>query len=440
MGRRILFSPVGGTDPIKYSNDGSMLHICRHYRPDVVYLYLSHEMMEYHRKDNRYLDAIDRLGAYLEHHFETVLIERDELIEVQQYDFFYKEFREEIRKIENGMSEEDELFINMASGTPAMKSALFVMATLAEWRFQPIQVSTPKKGMNEEHDDRKEYDPELNWELNEDNEKDAPNRCEEVECLNLIKMLKLEAIKKHMVAYDYAAALAVAAEIRQDIPEDAYRMLEIADARAKCNLKKVSRLIKGEDDVYPIKEGDKQKIFEYALVLQMKIDKQEYCDFVRGITPLVVDLLEIILKKECGISLLDCTAESKDKGQRWDIQKLKNFGIWSILDEAYKGKGGFKGGPVYSNHIEKIIANKSSDSELIQKVKDIVAIEGKVRNPAAHEMVSVTEEWIKKETGKTPRQIMAEIAYLIRKSGINAKEEDWKSYEAMNNKIKKKLR
>lgn len=46
MGRKILFSPVGGTDPIKYFKDGLMLHICRHYQPDVVYLYLSHEWIK----------------------------------------------------------------------------------------------------------------------------------------------------------------------------------------------------------------------------------------------------------------------------------------------------------------------------------------------------------------------------------------------------------
>ena len=70
MSKKILFSPVGGTDPIKYSRDGSMLHICRHYKPDIVYLYLSHEMMEYHRRDNRYVDALERLGKYLNHAFE----------------------------------------------------------------------------------------------------------------------------------------------------------------------------------------------------------------------------------------------------------------------------------------------------------------------------------------------------------------------------------
>lgn len=64
MEKKILFSPVGGTDPIKYFRDGSMLHICRHYQPDIVYL--SHEMMEYHRQDNRYVDALKRLGVLSE--------------------------------------------------------------------------------------------------------------------------------------------------------------------------------------------------------------------------------------------------------------------------------------------------------------------------------------------------------------------------------------
>ena len=55
MARKYLFSPIGNTDPIKYLYDGSMIHICRYYQPDVVYLYLSKEMMENHKKDNRYL-------------------------------------------------------------------------------------------------------------------------------------------------------------------------------------------------------------------------------------------------------------------------------------------------------------------------------------------------------------------------------------------------
>lgn len=439
MSKRILFSPVGGTDPIKYLRDGSMLHICRQYCPDVVYLYLSHEMMEYHRKDNRYIDAIERLGTYLNHHFEIIIIERDVLIDVQQYDIFYNDFRKEIGEIEHKMEEGDELLLNMASGTPAMKSALLVLATLAEYRFRPIQVSTPQKKMNVEHDDREDYECALNWELNEDNAADAPNRCTEVECLNLIKMLKIEAIKKHILAYDYAAALAVATEIQQDLSKDAYCMLEIADARAKLNLKKISVLsAKKQYDIYPIKEEYKKKIFEYALVLQMKIDKQEYCDFIRGLTPLVVDLLENILERECGVKVSDCCSIDRNGQRKWDRQKLKQVGILDILDNAYNG--GFKAESVYSGHLEKIIKSKSNDLVLRQKAQDIVRVEQTVRNPAAHTIVSVTAEWIRRETQKTPQEIMSVLKYLLVKAGINAKDTDWKSYDNMNEKIIKYLR
>lgn len=47
MSRTYLFSPIGNTDPVKYFYDGSMLHICRYYKPDVVYLYLSKETSVY---------------------------------------------------------------------------------------------------------------------------------------------------------------------------------------------------------------------------------------------------------------------------------------------------------------------------------------------------------------------------------------------------------
>lgn len=439
MNRKILFSPVGGTDPIKYLRDGSLLHICRHYRPDIVYMYLSHEMLKYHRKDNRYVDALNRLGVYLEHHFKIRLIERDDLIDVQHYDVFYQDFREEIKKIEDKMEPEDELLINMASGTPSMKSALLVMATLAEYRFIPIQVSTPQKKMNVEHDDREEYDTELNWELNEDNTEGAPNRCMEVKCLNLVKLFKIEAIKKHIMAYDYAAALAVATEIKQDLSKDAYCMLQIADARVKLNLREVSILMKNRKyDIYPIKEGNKQKIFEYALVLQMKVKKQEYADFIRGITPLVVDLFSNILKKECGIDIEDCCTYNKDNVMIWERNKLEKCGLMSLLDEEYNGD--FRLGPVYSGHLAKIICHKSNDKVLIQKVNEIALIEKKIRNPAAHEIISVTDEWMQKETGKTIAEIISIIKFLIVKSGINAKDSDWKSYDAMNVQIEYYLR
>lgn len=433
MGKKILFSPIGSTDPIRYCWDGSMLHICRHYLPDIVYLYMSHEMMEIHRKDNRYVDSIERLGGFLGHRFQVRLIERDELINVQEYDVLYQDFKSEIRKIEESMEAGDELLLNMASGTPAMKSALLILATYAEYSYVPIQVDTPRKKSNTEYDDRESYE----WELNEDNEPGAPNRCHETKYLNLLKTIKSDTIKKHVEAYDYHAALAVAEEIKEDIPQDAYTLIQIADARLKLNNGKVSSLAAGAGiNVYPIRDADKQKIFEYALTLQIKLKKEEFADFVRGITPLVADLLGEIMEKECGISLESCCfRKGKDNCLRWDKDKLQTLGLMDLMVEAYGNENPLRDGVVYSHQIGKIICYKTDDAALKEKIDEIIMIERELRNIAAHEIVTVTNQWIMKRTNRTAERIFSIIKYLTRRAGIHAKEEDWISYDKMNHDI-----
>lgn len=56
---KVLFSSVGKTDPMSGFNDnkvfdGSYLHILRNYDIDVIYLYLSKEINDFDKLDNRY--------------------------------------------------------------------------------------------------------------------------------------------------------------------------------------------------------------------------------------------------------------------------------------------------------------------------------------------------------------------------------------------------
>ena len=139
--QKILFSPLGGTDPISNFRDGSMLHICRIYKPDIVILYMSKEMYDYHVKDNRYLYCLDKLSELIDHKFDVKLIERPKLTEVQDFDYFYQEFETLLREIHKEY--EGEILLNISSGTPAMKNALNIMADLMEIRLHPIQVVTP---------------------------------------------------------------------------------------------------------------------------------------------------------------------------------------------------------------------------------------------------------------------------------------------------------
>lgn len=73
-------------------------------------------------------------------------------------------------------------------------------------------------------------------------------------------------------------------------------------------------------------ENEKKVLFEYMLALDLKVKRGEYADFIRAITPLGVDLLEIVLEQSCDI---DITRYYKRNNQRiWDKNRL----VGEILD------------------------------------------------------------------------------------------------------------
>ena len=106
MGKTILFTPVGGTDPISSTNcqDGSMLHICRAYQPDKIIMYMSKEMLEFQEMDDRYQYCIERLGKMQGHDYEIEIVERRELTKVHEFDYFYQDFRNIIQNMYNDMN------------------------------------------------------------------------------------------------------------------------------------------------------------------------------------------------------------------------------------------------------------------------------------------------------------------------------------------------
>ena len=265
MNKTILFSPVGGTDPISITNmqDGSILHICRYYRPDEVILYMSKEILELHKKDNRFEDAINRLAKLQDREIVVHRIERPELNNVQEFDFFYGDFKKLLVQVRESLDESDLLLVNISSGTPAMKSGLLVLITLGEIQCKAIQVSTPVRAMQEH--EHKGFDLDFLWEINPDNE-NGINRCKEVYCPTLSSLQKEEIIKKHLLAYDYPAALSVAEELPEEKTRSYLPLLMLAKARASLDPKAISKYSQNNAEGYfPIWESDKRGIFEYGV-------------------------------------------------------------------------------------------------------------------------------------------------------------------------------
>lgn len=81
--------------------------------------------------------------------------------------------------------------------------------------------------------------------------------------------------------------------------------------------------------------------------------------------------------------------------------------------------------------LEEFVTDQKEKKELIA----LRTIERDVRNLAAHQIVAVTKEWIKRKTGYEPEEIMKMIKNAVEYAGICVRKEDWKSYDTMNDYI-----
>lgn len=443
---KILFSPVGGTDPISEDNgkDGSLLHICRYYQPDKVVLYLSNEMLRKEEKDQRYTKSIGLIADLLGKEIEYEIIRRPKLVKAHEYDFFYEDFRKCIHKLAAELKDPDDtLLINTSSGTPAMKSALIVMQTIVEIKSIAIQVETPTHKMND-HNHADDYDLDDYWKKNPDNTNNE-NRCREISCPNLSVMRDEQIIKKLVNEYYYAPALLMAQSLPMSDTDRYYKLLEMAKERYDLNWKRAQEIERelGQTFFFPGKDQKdryltdaERDIVEYILLLDIKVKRGDYADFLRAITPVLFALYKIILSDACSVNLDDYILLDAKGLQRWNKEKVKETEIGKILSKTFEGH--FNYGPVYSSHLVPLIEALSQDKALTKITNNLYDVEQHVRNPVAHELVRMTDVDVQRRSGRNSAGIMNLIRKLITYTSICGKV-DWKVYDKMNKEIIKAI-
>lgn len=432
----ILFSPVGKTDPITNYHDGSLIHICRKYKPCKVYLYLSQEMLNFHRLDNRYCKCLEWLQEKVHFKCEIVLLERPDLVDVQVFDRFYDEFEQEVQKIQQA-NPDDTILFNVSSGTPAMKSALQFLAAASENMYVPVQVSTPQQGVNREQYVFEQYDLETRWELNEDNIEPFKDRCVESATATLNKRIKLEVIAKHIEACDYQAAWRVAQSIEKLLTAETMALLEGAAKRVVLDIKGAeAAFVKADAPLMPLMSSDRRLVVEYLLWLQIKQQRGDLADFVRGLTPVFVDLFSLALKEKCRIDVSTYCVANKQGVLRLSRSKLQkhNPDLLRSLDGQFGGD--FQDKTELSAHLLVAILKKEcQDEKLVQMAEDLRRVEREARNPVAHDIVSVTEEWLNNRVKCDSHKIMKLLKDFTQRSCSGIPPAIWESYDAMNKAI-----
>ena len=441
---RILFSPVGMTDPISPDrpkdsgtfHEGALLQICRHYHPDLVYIYMSKESVELEEADHRYTKGLALLKESTGIEFDIRTIKRLELVDVHLFDFFLDEYKELLSIIREEYPDA-EILVNVSSGTPAMKSALQILAAATALNIKPMQVSTANRSAN----NPRECNISEEWQHNLDTSPDSPSRVEISSNKNLLFEFNKKLLISLINSYDYHAAKLLSETMSMFLPSGFIDLLNATVMRYDLKTDDAKKLFDscGSSDL--MKNSDTAA--EYFILLELKVRKKEYLDFLRALTPLVLEMLYNMADKSLGVDLTNYTKYPGNK-YFWDNSKLFRSAIDGKFDQLsayHKNPRPIRGGSfpekyVLSWHISNLSENISSDSALIRRTIQIREFEEKVRNIAAHTMTSFSGDEIKTATGWSPEDTIEELhKYIMDYTSIPVDANSTATYDKINKRL-----
>ena len=190
-----LISCIGDTDPIRNRHDGALLHLVRVFRPQKILLIYSERTLS---KETNILLALNSIDGY-----NPMIEKSDEVISDSEV-FIFDKMYEVLNGIISKYSKEDEdLILNLSSGTPQMKSALFTINRLKDINVKAYQVVTPSHSSNEgiKHDNNLDIDYLISTNL--DNRDDFEKRILEDKAEKFQQTLIKRTMKDLLNSFDY---------------------------------------------------------------------------------------------------------------------------------------------------------------------------------------------------------------------------------------------
>lgn len=448
MKENILFSTIGTSDPTRGEHDGPFLHIIRKYKPKKAFIFLTKEMCDNDDKDNRY--EVEAKKIYPE--IEIIKIKEYEMDNPHEFLIFDSKFEYWLDKLSNEYPD-DQILVNISSGTPQMLCSLYNIAAHADRPYKLIQVKSPEKRANQAERVGIEYDLENNLDNSYDNfldEKDGiENRCKEIEPTNVRKKLVEKIIMEQIKVYDYEGASLVANEAKYLINNEAIELIEFLKYRYKLQFDKF------DNNMLPIQTSGVKSIFEYILYLDIKQKRDEIIDFTRGVSPVLTDLFEICLKEVYKVDIRKYCENriKKINGKNISVPFLVKSKLPREVQILYDRRftresnlsGGFRDSELSSTNILPYIeyeASKDDDKTLYNCANLLREFEMKFRNIAAHQITSVSDESIKKEMNISSKKLVDTLKQLFKIAyGRNyGKLIDWNSYDNVNQQIIEKLK
>lgn len=282
-----MTSAVGTTDPISNNHDAALLHIARNYRPDKIVLVYSQEMLVKQDLINKVLLSIEGYNPIIE--IDSTILNNDEVF---LFDKMYEVMGLIVQKYTN---DDDEIILNLSSGTPQIISALFALNRINDYNTQAIQVATPKKGANKEYKDLTDSEIDALIVENQDNSLDFVDRSIKDKSEKFSQALVKRHLRSLIASYDYQAAEAII-----NRKEDTKSLSNIKKIRKKIS--DFSRVFKNQcllSDILSLPLDDSQKkALNYYLMIDVLKEREHIADVLIKAKSLAEFVIEETIKKD----------------------------------------------------------------------------------------------------------------------------------------------
>lgn len=450
---RVLFTPVGDTDPVRGYHDGGMLHILRHYAPvDRVFVFLTKEMEDKETESGCYTKGIQKVASQCKIEFIRSGITEPHIYE--RLTVLQDVFQEKYEQYPN-----EEWLLNLSSGTPQMKSVMSLIG-LDHPQVKAIQVFSPAKGSNNKsHPEKTPEMLEMLYHFNDDDDPSSSNRCNEPE----LSLLKKHSVKMQIISlvnnYEYEGALQLLRQNRHLFSDISEKLLRHAVCRRNLMWKDANKIIssyKGSPLIS--KAGDFEEFFR---VMELRQRKKQLYEFIVKTTPICTKLATdyaISLEQRTLFDLNACSEIRRDEDGdvRYVLKREKigryNNTLLEHLNHKYKRSGGFKDSDLSISNMayicEWIINSGISSNRRDIEIKKIFArlsiVSENIRNKVAHKIVmnlteNIIREWSKgkersgiADAGLDSRDI---LNYLHRASDLIRNQKFQWDYDELNNFI-----
>ena len=448
---RVLFTPVGDTDPVRGYHDGGMLHILRHYAPvDRVFVFLTKEMEDKETESGCYTKGIQKVAPQCKIEFIRSGITEPHIYE--RLTVLQDVFQEKYEQYPN-----EEWLLNLSSGTPQMKSVMSLIG-LDHPQVKAIQVFSPAKGSNNKsHPEKTPEMLEMLYHFNDDDDPSSSNRCNEPE----LSLLKKHSVKMQIISlvnnYEYEGALQLLKQNRSLFSDISEKLLKHAVHRRNLMWRDANKIISSyKGNPLISKAGDFEEFFR---VMELRQRKKQLPEFIVKITPICTKLVTDYAMSLAQRMLFDLNACSEirrdeDGSIRYVLKREKigrhNNMLLEHLNRKYKG--GFKDSELSISNMAYIcewiinsgISSNRRDIEIKKIFVRLSIVSENIRNKVAHKIVmnlteNIIREWSKgkersgiADAGLDSRDI---LNYLHRASDlIRGQKFQW-DYGELNNSI-----